>query len=136
MTGFKHNVVHFAPPPLLLLHDSAREQSDCTSTLSETGCGFGCWGRICAGHGCERHSGCVSDEGLCTHKLPVTGCLPFLGLPHHAPTACRWTQIPSSIWPNIKYNTTLLSLCREICLLARHLHKTLNTFYSKTSTIQ
>ena len=23
----------------------------------------------------------------------------------------------------IQYNTTLLSLCREICFLARHLHK-------------
>ena len=31
---------------------------------------------------------------------------------------------------------TLLSLCREICLLARHLHKTFNTFYNKTPTIQ
>ena len=37
----------------------------------------------------------------------------------------------------VAYNTTLfLSLCREICLLARHLHKTFNTFYSKTSTVQ
>ena len=29
-------------------------------------------------------------------------------------------------------NTTLLSLYREICLLARHLHKTFNTFYNET----
>ena len=36
----------------------------------------------------------------------------------------------------IIYNTTSLSLCREICLLAHHLHKTFSTFYNKTSTIQ
>ena len=36
----------------------------------------------------------------------------------------------------IQHNTTLLSLCREICLLARHLHKAFNTFYNETSTIQ
>ena len=36
----------------------------------------------------------------------------------------------------IQYNTTVLSLCREICLLARHLHKTFNTFNNKTSTTQ
>ena len=33
----------------------------------------------------------------------------------------------------IRYNTTLLSLSREICLQARHLHKTFNTFI-KNST--
>ena len=33
-------------------------------------------------------------------------------------------------------NTTLLSLRREICLLAHHLHKTFSTFYSKTWTVQ
>ena len=32
------------------------------------------------------------------------------------------------VWYAIHYNTNLLSLCREICLLARHLHKTFNTF--------
>ena len=32
----------------------------------------------------------------------------------------------------MQYNTTLLSLYREICLLARHLLKTFNTFYNKT----
>ena len=31
----------------------------------------------------------------------------------------------------VQYNTTLLSLRREICLLAHHLHKTFSTFYSK-----
>ena len=36
----------------------------------------------------------------------------------------------------IQYNTTLLSLCREICLLARHLQKTFNTFNNKRSTTQ
>ena len=36
----------------------------------------------------------------------------------------------------IQYSTTLLSLCREISLLARHLHKTFNTFNNKTSTTQ
>ena len=36
----------------------------------------------------------------------------------------------------VKNSTTLLSLCREICLLARHLHKTFNTFYNKTSAVQ
>ena len=36
----------------------------------------------------------------------------------------------------LQYSTTLLSLCREICLLARHLHKTFNTFNNKTSTTQ
>ena len=36
----------------------------------------------------------------------------------------------------VQHNTTLLSLCREICLLARHLHKTVNTFNNKTSTTQ
>ena len=34
----------------------------------------------------------------------------------------------------VQRNTTLLSLCREICLLARHLHKTFNTFNNKTTT--
>ena len=33
----------------------------------------------------------------------------------------------------VQHNTTLLSLCREICLLARHLHKTFNTFNNKTT---
>ena len=33
----------------------------------------------------------------------------------------------------IQYNATLSSLYREICLLARHLHKTSNTLYNKTS---
>ena len=28
----------------------------------------------------------------------------------------------------LQYNTTLLFLCKEICLLACHLHKTFNTF--------
>ena len=37
--------------------------------------------------------------------------------------------------PNKFYNTTLLSLGREIYLLARHLHKTISTFYNKTSTV-
>ena len=36
----------------------------------------------------------------------------------------------------IQYNTTLLSLCREICFLARHLHETFNTINNKTSTTQ
>ena len=36
----------------------------------------------------------------------------------------------------VQHNTTLLSLCREICLLARHLHKTVNIFNNKTSTTQ
>ena len=36
--------------------------------------------------------------------------------------------------PPLEYNTTVLSLCREICLLASHLYKTFNTFY-KTSTV-
>ena len=36
----------------------------------------------------------------------------------------------------LQYNTTLLSLCREICFLARHLHKTFNTINNKTSTTQ
>ena len=31
-----------------------------------------------------------------------------------------------------QHNTTLLSSCGEICLLARHGHKTLNAFYSRT----
>ena len=35
----------------------------------------------------------------------------------------------------IQFKRTLLSLCRKICLLARHLHKTFNTSYNKTSTI-
>ena len=35
-----------------------------------------------------------------------------------------------------EYNTNLLSLCREICFLARPLHKTLNTINNKTSTPQ
>ena len=30
------------------------------------------------------------------------------------------------------FNTTLLSLCREICLLFHQSHKTFNTFYNKT----
>ena len=37
---------------------------------------------------------------------------------------------------NTIQNTNLLTLCREICLLAHHLHKTFNTFYNKTSTVQ
>ncbi len=36
----------------------------------------------------------------------------------------------------VQHNTTLLSLCREICLLAHHLHKTVNIFNNKTSTTQ
>ena len=32
----------------------------------------------------------------------------------------------------VQCNTTLLSLCREMCLPVRHLQKTFNTFYSKT----
>ena len=36
----------------------------------------------------------------------------------------------------VQYNTTLLSLCREICLLAFHLHKTFNAVNNKTSTTQ
>ena len=40
------------------------------------------------------------------------------------------------VFIRVQYNTTLLSLCREICLLARHLHKTFNTFNNKTSTTQ
>ena len=35
-----------------------------------------------------------------------------------------------------EYNTNLLSLCREICFLARPLHKTFNTINNKTSTPQ
>ena len=31
----------------------------------------------------------------------------------------------------IPCSATLLSFCSEICLLARHLHKTFNTFYNK-----
>ena len=38
--------------------------------------------------------------------------------------------------PLSQYNPTLLSLCREICFLAHHLHKTFSTFYSKTATAQ
>jgi len=41
-----------------------------------------------------------------------------------------------SLCITIQCNTTLLSLCREICLLARHLHKTFNTFNNKRSTSQ
>ena len=36
----------------------------------------------------------------------------------------------------VQHNTTLLSLCREICILARRLHKTVNIFNNKTSTTQ
>ena len=34
--------------------------------------------------------------------------------------------LPSTVYirtKHIQYNTTLLSLCREICFLVRHLHK-------------
>ena len=31
----------------------------------------------------------------------------------------------------VQYNRTLLSLCREICLLARHLHKTFTEYISQ-----
>ena len=34
----------------------------------------------------------------------------------------------------VQYNTTLLSPFGELCLLARHLQKTFNTFNNKTST--
>ena len=33
---------------------------------------------------------------------------------------------------NAVFMQALLSLCREICLLAYHLHKTFNTYYNKT----
>ena len=39
-------------------------------------------------------------------------------------------------WRPEAFHTTLLPLCREICLLAHHLYKTFNTFYNKMSTIQ
>ena len=47
-----------------------------------------------------------------------------------------WRYVLVCTLCHIQYSTTLLSLCREICLLAHHLHKTFNTFYNKTSTIQ
>ena len=40
------------------------------------------------------------------------------------------------VLPRIQYNKTLLSLCREICFLARHIHKTFNKINNKTSTTQ
>ena len=49
---------------------------------------------------------------------------------------CTTMQYNTIQYNAMQYNTTLLSLCREICLLAHHLHKTFNTFYNKTLTIQ
>ena len=53
-------------------------------------------------------------------------------------TSCWICRTLVSLWDNtIQYNTTLLSLCWEICFLARHLHKkTFNTINNKTSTTQ
>ena len=51
----------------------------------------------------------------------------------------RYKIIHTTISYNtIQYNTTLLSLCREICFLARHLHKNMQRapVNNKTSTTQ
>ena len=46
-----------------------------------------------------------------------------------------WICSEMSQYNTIQYNTTQLSLCREICLLARHLCKTFNTFDHKNQQL-
>ena len=48
-------------------------------------------------------------------------------LKHSKGTNERWISNNT-----IQYHTTLLSLCRQICRLARHLHKTFSTLYKKS----
>ena len=54
----------------------------------------------------------------------------------HTLSVWRSATVYYSDESKVQRNTTLLSLCREICLLAHHLHKTVNIFNNKTSTTQ
>ena len=65
------------------------------------------------------------------HYVYIGPCLFLWAAIHY-----QYGAVQQSTQMKVQHNTTLLSLCREICLLARHLHKTVNTFNNKTSTTQ